>query len=180
MRKCRNWQTSKTKDLVTVYVVWVQVPSSARTKRNRFDEPVPFLFVRKGTLTQQLRCVGSGIHTRLEKTSSSVHPWLALSSCCAWGLHLLSALLKVPLASRVVKRFNSECKSKICFLLIIVIHFYVDECALYVCEWYAYIFWWSMHDDILYKEALGDSLFLLFSWRSPNYFNDFWDLLLSE
>ncbi len=30
MRKCRNWQTSKTKDLVTVYVVWVQVPSSAR------------------------------------------------------------------------------------------------------------------------------------------------------
>ena len=29
MRKCRNWQTSKTKDLVTVYVVWVQVPSSA-------------------------------------------------------------------------------------------------------------------------------------------------------
>ena len=32
MRKCRNWQTSKTKDLVTVYVVWVQVPSSARTK----------------------------------------------------------------------------------------------------------------------------------------------------
>ena len=29
MRKCRNWQTSKTKDLVTIAVVWVQVPSSA-------------------------------------------------------------------------------------------------------------------------------------------------------
>ena len=28
-RKCRNWQTSKTKDLVTIAVVWVQVPSSA-------------------------------------------------------------------------------------------------------------------------------------------------------
>ena len=39
-----------------------------------------FYFVRKGTLTQQLRCVGSGIHTRLGRTSSSVHPWLALGS----------------------------------------------------------------------------------------------------
>ncbi len=39
-----------------------------------------FYFVRKGTLTQQLRCAGSGIHTRLGRTSSSVHPWLALGS----------------------------------------------------------------------------------------------------
>ena len=30
LRKCRNWQTSKTKDLVAAYVVRVQVPSSAR------------------------------------------------------------------------------------------------------------------------------------------------------
>ena len=29
MRKCRNWQTSKTKDLVINAIVWVQVPSSA-------------------------------------------------------------------------------------------------------------------------------------------------------
>ena len=29
MRKCRNWQTRKTKDLVAIAVVWVQVPSSA-------------------------------------------------------------------------------------------------------------------------------------------------------
>ena len=28
-RKCRNWQTSKTKDLVAIAVVWVQVPSPA-------------------------------------------------------------------------------------------------------------------------------------------------------
>lgn len=27
--KCRNWQTSKTKDLVIIAIVWVQVPSSA-------------------------------------------------------------------------------------------------------------------------------------------------------
>ena len=31
MRKCRNWQTSKTKDLVSIALVWVQVPSSACT-----------------------------------------------------------------------------------------------------------------------------------------------------
>ncbi len=29
LRKCRNWQTSKTKDLVSIALVWVQVPSSA-------------------------------------------------------------------------------------------------------------------------------------------------------
>ncbi len=29
MRKCRNWQTSKTKDLVINAIVWVQIPSSA-------------------------------------------------------------------------------------------------------------------------------------------------------
>ena len=34
MRKCRNWQTSKTKDLVTIAVVWVQVPSSASKDLN--------------------------------------------------------------------------------------------------------------------------------------------------
>ena len=32
MRKCRNWQTSKTKDLVSNALVWVQVPSSALVK----------------------------------------------------------------------------------------------------------------------------------------------------
>ena len=32
MRKCRNWQTSKTKDLVSIALVWVQVPSSALTE----------------------------------------------------------------------------------------------------------------------------------------------------
>ena len=31
-RKCRNWQTSKTKDLVIIAIVWVQVPSSADEK----------------------------------------------------------------------------------------------------------------------------------------------------
>ena len=44
MRKCRNWQTSKTKDLVIIAIVWVQVPSSALKTRNRFIESVPFYF----------------------------------------------------------------------------------------------------------------------------------------
>ena len=35
MRKCRNWQTSKTKDLVAIAVVWVQVPSSARNEKTQ-------------------------------------------------------------------------------------------------------------------------------------------------
>ena len=39
MRKCRNWQTSKTKDLVINAIVWVQVPSSAPDNDN--PNPVP-------------------------------------------------------------------------------------------------------------------------------------------
>ena len=42
MRKCRNWQTSKTKDLVINAIVWVQVPSSAYLNQKGFiqvDEP---------------------------------------------------------------------------------------------------------------------------------------------
>ena len=35
LRKCRNWQTSKTKDLVINAIVWVQVPSSAVHKSKR-------------------------------------------------------------------------------------------------------------------------------------------------
>ena len=32
MQECRNWQTSKTKDLVADFAVWVQVPSPALKK----------------------------------------------------------------------------------------------------------------------------------------------------
>ena len=44
MRKCRNWQTSKTKDLVLIASVWVQVPSSAleKEKREPFNMEVSF------------------------------------------------------------------------------------------------------------------------------------------
>ena len=47
MRKCRNWQTSKTKDLVLIASVWVQVPSSAleKEKRKPFNMEVSFFFI---------------------------------------------------------------------------------------------------------------------------------------
>ena len=49
MRKCRNWQTSKTKDLVLIASVWVQVPSSAleKEKRKPFNIEVSFFHVLK-------------------------------------------------------------------------------------------------------------------------------------
>ena len=43
MRKCRNWQTSKTKDLVAIAVVWVQVPSSALRKQ-RLKREIVWVF----------------------------------------------------------------------------------------------------------------------------------------
>ena len=45
-RKCRNWQTSKTKDLVSIALVWVQVPSSAFIIRKDFLKKKSF-FVYK-------------------------------------------------------------------------------------------------------------------------------------
>ena len=40
MRKCRNWQTSKTKDLVIIAIVWVQVPSSALNNKTGIKRSV--------------------------------------------------------------------------------------------------------------------------------------------
>ena len=48
MRKCRNWQTSKTKDLVINAIVWVQVPSSA--VRKSLEIKGFFLFHKKVTI----------------------------------------------------------------------------------------------------------------------------------
>ena len=44
MRKCRNWQTSKTKDLVSIALVWVQVPSSALKNEELCEFMVPYFF----------------------------------------------------------------------------------------------------------------------------------------
>ena len=40
MRKCRNWQTSKTKVLVSIAIVWVQVPSSALNNKTGAKQSV--------------------------------------------------------------------------------------------------------------------------------------------
>ena len=45
MRKCRNWQTSKTKDLVSIVLVWVQVPSSALKNEELCEFMVPYFFL---------------------------------------------------------------------------------------------------------------------------------------
>ena len=51
-RKCRNWQTSKTKDLVINAIVWVQVPSSAAKKLLEFS-PGAFFCSKTPTGTGQ-------------------------------------------------------------------------------------------------------------------------------
>ena len=50
MRKCRNWQTSKTKDLVAIAVVWVQVPSSAVKKKSSGGNLRIFFFRTEASL----------------------------------------------------------------------------------------------------------------------------------
>ena len=45
MRKCRNWQTSKTKDLVSIALVWVQVPSSALKNEELCEFMVPYFLL---------------------------------------------------------------------------------------------------------------------------------------
>ena len=47
MRKCRNWQTSKTKDLVIIAIVWVQVPSPAFIIKEKGSSAWMVLFLLK-------------------------------------------------------------------------------------------------------------------------------------
>ena len=66
MRKCRNWQTSKTKDLVIIAIVWVQVPSPAFVKQkgsSNTDEP--FLFSRFQKEEQKKSSLSSTFHLSL-------------------------------------------------------------------------------------------------------------------
>ena len=63
MRKCRNWQTSKTKDLVMLTSCGFKSHLPHETKGST-RKSWSFYFVRKGTLTQQLRCAGFPKGTR--------------------------------------------------------------------------------------------------------------------
>jgi DNA primase len=53
-RKCRNWQTSKTKDLVSIALVWVQVPSSAFIIRRELSFIWKFFFVSISIIPQYI------------------------------------------------------------------------------------------------------------------------------
>ena len=71
MRKCRNWQTSKTKDLVAIAVVWVQVPSSA-LKEKRIKPNGLVLFVLYGEESLAIKIQG------LLAMNGSLHIFLIL------------------------------------------------------------------------------------------------------
>ena len=63
MRKCRNWQTSKTKDLVIIAIVWVQVPSSAlnnKTGTKRSVWSLSYCSMRKMGLEPMVQGLASG------------------------------------------------------------------------------------------------------------------------
>jgi DNA primase len=62
MRKCRNWQTSKTKDLVSIALVWVQVPSSAFIIRRELSFIWKFFFVSISIIPQYIN-----IHEKVNK-----------------------------------------------------------------------------------------------------------------
>ena len=82
MRKCRNWQTSKTKDLVIIAIVWVQVPSSALNNKTGTKQSV-----------WSLSCCS--------KPKRTLNPWFKVSpparsarSMRSPGPHSVSALLR--------------------------------------------------------------------------------------
>ena len=64
-RKCRNWQTSKTKDLVAIAVVWVQVPSSAfkMSVINKAEMPCLSHFFCFGVFKKQCKNVYTFLHS---------------------------------------------------------------------------------------------------------------------
>ena len=69
MRKCRNWQTSKTKDLVIIAIVWVQVPSSAVSRSGGMaDAQASGACSRKAVWVQ----VPSPAYLRLSELSGSL------------------------------------------------------------------------------------------------------------
>ena len=58
MRKCRNWQTSKTKDLVIIAIVWVQVPSSALRSEKALRDQGFFCYIKYGIMKHADACAG--------------------------------------------------------------------------------------------------------------------------
>ena len=102
MRKCRNWQTSKTKDLVINAIVWVQVPSSAVGKslgiKGFFLFHKKVASVYKGTIRSKPRNFGDFLcypHSAYVQYASIVCLEKPRNSC-GWSLRVGKAKILAP------------------------------------------------------------------------------------
>ena len=90
MRKCRNWQTSKTKDLVSIALVWVQVPSSAFCFSKWKSLRLPFYVYKQISIMQLWR----NWHTRMVQVHVRVNwVWVQVPSTASKILKSCSVIL---------------------------------------------------------------------------------------
>ena len=90
MRKCRNWQTSKTKDLVSIALVWVQVPSSAFCFSKWKSLRLPFYVYKQISIMQLWR----NWHTRMIQVHVRVNwVWVQVPSTASKILKSCSVIL---------------------------------------------------------------------------------------
>ena len=90
MRKCRNWQTSKTKDLVSIALVWVQVPSSAFCFSKCKSLRLPFYVYKQISIMQLWR----NWHTRMIQVHVRVNwVWVQVPSTASKILKSCSVIL---------------------------------------------------------------------------------------
>ena len=90
MRKCRNWQTSKTKDLVSIALVWVQVPSSAFCFSKWKSLRLPFYVYKQISIMQLWR----NWHTRMIQVHVRVNwVWVQVPSTASKILKSYSVIL---------------------------------------------------------------------------------------
>ena len=100
MRKCRNWQTSKTKDLVIITIVWVQVPSSAlnnKTGTKRSVWSLSYCSKPKRALNPWFKVSPPARSARGMRSPGPHSPHLPHGfGCCVAGAHgsKVSALLR--------------------------------------------------------------------------------------
>ena len=118
MRKCRNWQTSKTKDLVSIALVWVQVPSSAFCFSKWKSVRLPFYVYKQIFIMQLWR----NWHTRMIQVHVRVNwVWVQVPSTASKILkscRCYAIAFKDFLFGSVILRWLYGCNS-ICKLLIV-------------------------------------------------------------
>ena len=120
MRKCRNWQTSKTKDLVSIALVWVQVPSSAFCFSKWKSLRLPFYVYKQISIMQLWR----NWHTRMIQVHVRVN-WVWVPAVSYTHLTLptiYSVEISVGAASLKKKKARKKKKKYL-------IHIYVSKIA---------------------------------------------------